>query len=129
MGSVQSQDLASHQWKDRVILLFTDDLEDQTYQNQIIELQNCKSGLKDRKLVVYHITPTAYKKGLSSTNWIDTAQKFYSYKKTNSAFEFVLIGLDGGKKVQQSEFMSCKKLFSTIDVMPMRRSEIKHRDR
>ncbi|MFT4833135.1 MAG: hypothetical protein ACI815_002799, partial [Psychroserpens sp.] len=30
-------------------------------------------------------------------------------------------GLDGGIKLRQSTILNCKKLFNTIDAMPMRR--------
>ncbi|WP_345165985.1 DUF4174 domain-containing protein [Algibacter aquimarinus] len=38
--------------------------------------------------------------------------------------ELLLIGLDGGIKLRQSKMLYCKDLFSVIDVMPMRKSEI-----
>jgi hypothetical protein len=51
-------------------------------------------------------------------------------KENKSGFQVLLIGLDGGVKMDQSEIISCKKLFGTIDSMPMRKAEmIKNEER
>ena len=41
-----------------------------------------------------------------------------------SDFRVLLIGLDGGKKLDQTKMLSVKKLFNIIDSMPMRQAEI-----
>ncbi len=128
MHTAYSQDLSSHQWKDRIIILLTDDVTDKTYQKQIYELQKNEAGLQERKLIVYHVKPEHLKEGLSSTDWKKASYLFDKHKKTNSGFEFVLVGLDGGIKLQQSEFITCEKLFSIIDKMPMRRIEVRNDD-
>lgn len=128
MHTAHSQDLSLHQWKDRIIILLTDDVIDKTYQKQIYELQKNESGLQERNFVVYHVKPEHLKKGLYSTDWKKESYLFDKHKKTNSEFEFVLIGLDGSIKLQQSEFITCEKLFSIIDAMPMRKSEMRDDD-
>lgn len=125
MTNAHSQELSSHQWEDRIILLLTDSHSNETFQKQISELQNNASGLIDRQLIVYQMLPEKYTKGLSNIDWKNDRNLYKTYKKTNSKFEFVLIGLDGSVKVQQSDFLACEKLFSIIDAMPMRRSEIR----
>ena len=42
----------------------------------------------------------------------------------NENFEVILIGLDGGIKLQQTEILIKKDLFRIIDTMFMRRNEI-----
>ena len=42
----------------------------------------------------------------------------------DTAFEVILIGLDGGEKLRQTKVLETDKLFAIIDGMPMRRSEI-----
>lgn len=124
MSAAQSQDISSHKWNDRIVLLLTEDVSNETYQKQVAELKTEEQGLKERKLIVYHLQPDSSKKGLSANQWEKASTLFETYKKTNSGFEFVLIGLDGGIKLQQTEFITSKELFSIIDVMPMRRSEM-----
>jgi hypothetical protein len=40
------------------------------------------------------------------------------------AFKVVLIGLDGGIKLQKNGQLTPEELFGTIDSMPMRRAEM-----
>ena len=47
------------------------------------------------------------------------------YKAEKSDFRVILIGLDGGEKLEQTEVLSAEKLFNTIDSMPMRQAEIR----
>ena len=79
--------------------------------------------------MVYQITPTHYQTGFTTTKeWKKSNALYDAYKKTTTPFEVVLIGLDGGVKLRQTLVLSCQKLFGTIDVMPMRRAEMRHRD-
>ncbi len=130
MGHVNAQNMESHTWKNRVLLLLTEDINNADYKNQIKELQACKNGLVDRKLIVYQITKTGYKIGLSATSkWHKSTQVYKEYQKTNIPFQVVLIGLDGGTKLREPDFISCEALFRVIDVMPMRKSELNAREK
>ena len=40
----------------------------------------------------------------------------------------VLIGLDGGVKLEKQEVLSMKELFSIIDAMPMRANELRNQN-
>jgi len=59
-----SQNIASHQWKNRVLLVLTDDTNATSFQNQIKELRAHTIGLADRKLIVYKIKEQTYTVGL-----------------------------------------------------------------
>lgn len=50
MNSIYSQNIEAHTWKNRVLLVFTDDLNNPLYQNQIIELQGHENELKSSKI-------------------------------------------------------------------------------
>ena len=129
MGRVNAQNMESHTWKNRVLLLLTQDINNTDYKNQIKELQACNNGLLDRKLIVYQITKTGYKIGLSAASKLQkSTQSYKEYKKGNVPFQVVLIGLDGGAKLREPGFVSCEALFRVIDVMPMRRSELNARE-
>lgn len=122
-----SQNITSHQWESRVLLVLTDNADTSTFLNQIKELQENENGLKDRKLIVYQIKEDAFSIGLKNEKWQNSLKLYKTYKSTNSSFEVVLIGLDGGIKLRQNYILTCKKLFKTIDVMPMRKSELKRK--
>lgn len=125
MNIIHTQNIKSHQWENRLLLVITDDINNEIYKNQITELKNNDKGLKERKLLVYQIKKDSYKKGLlENSDWQKSTDLYKTYRKTNTPFEILLIGLDGGIKLRQSKLLNCKYLFSIIDVMPMRRSEL-----
>jgi len=124
IDTANCQDLSSHQWNDRLVLVLFDSVSIATYQDQIKEFQVNENGLKERKLIIYHINPKEYKLGLLNGSWQRSKRLFNQYKKTDTHFEIILIGLDGSIKLRQTEFVSCKELFAVIDVMPMRSEEL-----
>ena len=121
--SLYAQDLSKHQWKDRLILIIASK-NNQKFQQQHKELQKEREGLKERKLVIYQILPEKYKTGFKEKNWKKYAELFEAYNGKKSDFRVLLIGLDGGKKLDQTKMLSVKKLFNIIDSMPMRQAEI-----
>lgn len=126
MTNLYAQDLSSHQWKERLVLILTSDLSNADYLKQLKELKADEKALEERKLVIYQITPTQFKVGLDEDgDWQQDSDLYRKYKTTESDVEVKLIGLDGGVKLDQRKFLSRKKLFSEIDAMPMRREEIR----
>lgn len=125
MQPFHAQNIDSYQWKNRILLVLTDDIDNSIFKNQIEELKRYEDGLKERKLIVYQIHNKAYKLGLAeNSNWQQSTQKYKTQKKTKSAFEVLLIGLDGGVKLRKTDLISCEALFRIIDVMPMRKNEL-----
>ena len=122
--NLNAQDLSKHQWKDRLILIITEE-KTEKFQQQITELQKHQQGLKERKLVVYKISPERYSTGFQEENWKSSTELYGKYKVKNSDFRVMLIGLDGGEKLEQTEVLSIEKLFNTIDSMPMRQAEMR----
>lgn len=118
------QDLGKHEGKDRVFIIASKKAEELNRQTKI--LQKDKDGLKKRKLKVYKVLPIKYSEGLENQNWINDQLFYEKVKRKKNDFEVILIGLDGGVKLRQTEMISLKKLFTLIDGMPMRRREIKN---
>ena len=125
INELHSQKLKEHEWKKRILLVLTDDINNTIYKNQIQELKDFEVGLTDRKLIVYHLLPAHYKKGLNKTKWRDSPLLYQEYKSSGSNFEIVLIGLDGKSKLRNKGFLSCTVLFHKIDIMPIRQSEMR----
>jgi hypothetical protein len=123
---MKAQDLSKHQWKNRVLLILTENIEDQEFKNQIKKLQNDQKGFQNRKLIIYQMTTTHFKLGISKENeWIKKSELYNNLKSNDKTFEVILIGLDGSEKLRQNTVLTIDKLFSLIDRMPMRRTEIK----
>jgi len=126
---IHAQDLTKHQWKDRVLLIVTDNPNSKEFQKQVKTLKHQETELKNRKLIIYQITPSEYKMGFSEEKkWIKNDKLYNNTKTIDNSFEVILIGLDGGEKLRQNELLSADKLFDVIDGMPMRRSEIENKN-
>ena len=119
-----SQNLASHKWKDRLILIMTTDTKSELYLKQIKEFLKDEKGLLERRLKFYKITPTAYSFGLDEDNFTQSDTFYQKFKDIESEFEIILIGLDGGIKLRKRELLTLEELYVKIDGMPMRRNEI-----
>jgi len=125
-----AQDLSSHQWKDRLVIIQSNDSSNSLFKSQIEELKTHQEGLKNRRVVVYQSIPKKYKKGLGDdVKWEESGGIFKTLMESDSEFEIILIGLDGGIKLRKNELIKYEELFGVIDQMPMRKSEIKRRNK
>lgn len=121
-----AQNISKHQWENRLVLILADDAESTMLKEQLDIFKANEPGLEDRKLLVYQILPEQYKIGLNqSGTWVSGEKLYKKYSSGLAAFEVILIGLDGGVKMRQSELLTVEDLFGTIDVMPMRRAELR----
>lgn len=127
MLNLNVQKLSTHQWKNRLVLVLTNDATDMNYQNQLKIFQAEAEAIKERKLLIYHITPTRYCTENDNKKWHNSSKLYTNYKQTNAPFEVILIGLDGRIKLTQNEILQTDKLFAIIDGMPMRRAELRRK--
>ncbi|WP_445749653.1 DUF4174 domain-containing protein [Polaribacter sp.] len=118
--------MENHLWKNRVLLIFTEDKNSTDYQQQISLLEKEIEELKERKLVVYSFTKTDFLVNFEST-WRNSNELFTKFNPKKAKFKIWLIGLDGGIKLAQSTNLSTEKLFAIIDGMPMRKREIQNK--
>ena len=130
--NLNSQNLESHSWINRIIIVKSKDAQLDKYQKQLVEFRNSMEELRDRKLVLYQIVGSKYRlndyenlyqeesEDLSS----DLAKEILNEK---NEFEVILIGLDGGIKLRRTELLTKEELFGIIDSMPMRKAELRNR--
>ena len=126
---MDSQDLKQHQWKNRIILVFSDDAESASYKKQIADLKEEKQGCTERKLLMYQVLPSQVRlndfSGAKSEKWNSASDLFTEFMSKDEEFKVVLIGLDGSVKENRSEPMSSEELFKIIDGMSMRKAEMR----
>ena len=125
-SALHAQNLSQHLWKNRVILIVSED--NAAFERQILAFKANEKGMNERSLIVYHLKSDEYKQIMPQSDVQKSTNLFEKYKQVNVSFEVILIGLDGGIKLRQKDFLSCEKLFATIDSMPMRSAETKNRD-
>lgn len=124
VGISFGQSLRKHRWKDRILLIISQDSARQMQQIGI--LKKDLKGIEERKLIVYLSTPYWLNRDVMKTKWLRNTRFYEKVKKMKGNFEIALVGLDGGVKLRQTEVISLEKLFALIDGMPMRRAEIKN---
>lgn len=123
-----AQSLSSHQWKDRLVVIYSDDTTNSTFQNQLQELKKDTEGIHDRKIVIYQSINGKVKKGLVENENCDNSEvEFQKLNDSHLKFEVLLIGLDGGVKLRKTDLLTIQELFGTIDQMPMRISEMRRK--
>lgn len=126
MTNAKAQDISSHRWENRIILIIADEPSNKELKEQMEELKvNCK-GLGERNLIIYQILPDKYRIGLDEKEeWLQSSALYEKYKPKKGDFKIILIGLDGGIKIQDAKPLSSETLFATIDSMPMRQTELR----
>lgn len=103
--------LSAYTWQERPVLIFAPSFDDPRYKQALAALRLAEPGLDDRDVrVLTDTTPGA--NGL-------LRQEFGA-----TGFMMILVGKDGGIKLQSDEVISPDQLFATIDRMPMRQREI-----
>lgn len=129
MTNINGQNLTKHHWENRVLIVKAQTLESVKYHDQIKEFRNSVNELKERKLIIYQILGEKYRE--LNINQKDTSGEWKKIEKQNSQiwnekedFKVILIGLDGGVKLEKDEILRKEELFGRIDSMPMRKKEL-----
>lgn len=108
-------DLSKHEWEQRVILLFTDDLTNPEFVAMKGDLASRTEGVAERHLVLYEVLTTQPRH-----------RKFVeAWGAAPNGFTYILIGKDGGEKMRANSAVDVADIFRTIDAMPMRQSEMR----
>lgn len=128
----QNVNTKSYKWKYRLVLIVSEGKENILYSKQLNELLDSAKAFEERKLKIIDIQPNKVREISYLNNqiiiepWQKNTELYRKYKSKKSNFKVLLIGLDGGiKKVIQQKFFPKKLLFTLIDGMPMRRTELK----
>ena len=125
---LKAQDLDKYQWKNRIILIITENEGSDVLNRQLQVLKDENKGLKERKLKIFQISPGKYRECFPrEKDWTTAEKSIYELKKSNSDYEILLLGLDGGVKLRQTEILETEKLFDLIDSMPMRKAEMQRK--
>jgi len=130
---MNAQDLDKHEWKHRILIVKTNDVTSEKFQAQLKEFKNASKEMLERKFVLYRIVDTDYTfldyKSLTLDNVGKVHGKLAKVLKESHDFEVILIGLDGGVKLRQTKILTQKALFDKVDSMPMRRSELRRKNK
>ncbi|WP_299117685.1 DUF4174 domain-containing protein [uncultured Winogradskyella sp.] len=121
-GCLFAQDVKSHLWKDRVIVISGNEASRDTIDAQFQRFENQLQKLKDRKLVIYMCINKFCVYYDSKTK-----PKMFNREETSEKFSINLFGLDGGSKFSSTKIIEPKLIFDLVDSMPMRRQELRNK--
>lgn len=129
-GSAQAGDinpaanpLLADKWQSRPLIMVTPSADNSDYERMrgIIETQ--RDAFNDRDMVLYTVENGDGMKNGQALTEAETDALLHSLDlSAQGPLTTVLVGKDGGKKVEQQGFVDPRQLFDTIDNMPMRRA-------
>ena len=127
LANGQNDMLEQYEWKNRLILLFGS-MSQPSVEKQITELEKDPDGITDRDLLIFHTDKDEVRFILKSSNpSLSASQLRNRYNIGEKEFRYILIGKDGGVKLNKKEFVPNRDLYSVIDAMPMRQREMRER--
>jgi hypothetical protein len=110
-----------------LVLLFGS-ISEYSVEKQINELKRDPEGINDRDLLIFHIEGNEVGFiGKSSSPSLSADRLRNRYNIAEQEYRYILIGKDGGVKLNKKEFVPNKDLYSVIDAMPMRQREMRER--
>ncbi len=115
--------LLADKGQSRPLVMVTPSADNHDYERMrgIVETQ--RDAFNDRDMVLYTVEGGAGMKEGQSLTEAETGALLSSLGlNARAPLTTVLIGKDGGKKVQQEGFVDPRQLFDTVDNMPMRRA-------
>jgi len=96
----------------RLLLVFADSESNSLLKQQQKILSAGLKGLKERDVEVKYF-------------YAEQVQAEFKKRNITAPFTIILVGKDGGDKLESLKPLSLKNIYDTIDAMPMRQSEMK----
>ena len=120
-----AQNISDYRWKNRLLVLVDTALETSAMKSQLNRLLVDEDGLKERDIVLFQLTPETLVLSTGRKPKF-SPQETYNYLSIPKDFKgLILVGKDGGVKLRKPFVVQAETIFTLIDGMPMRRSEIK----
>jgi hypothetical protein len=123
-------DLSQFQWKNRLLFLFAPNRNHPLFDTLHKALTAQQAEVADRDLVIFEILES--EPSSMNTNSIDsqTAQSLREkFDVSRGEFTVILIGKDGGIKLNRQAQTQLEDIFALIDAMPMRQDEMRQKNR
>jgi hypothetical protein len=117
--------MESYRYKKRPLVVFSpsDQHPGVTRQRNIVN--GNRSQFVERDVVVVYVTGNSVSHDLGAPQTLNASALRQRYKVSEGQFRVMLIGKDGGIKIDQSTPLAATDLASEIDRMPMRRDEVR----
>lgn len=125
--SAQAADdpLQAELWKTRPLILLADDANDPLLvrvREALAQPAN-REAFVERDMVLYTVVGKQAQRNDQPLDAIASKRLLLALDAGNQRPQIILVGKDGGKKIQQGADADLQKIFATIDRMPMRQGE------
>ena len=128
-AQAQSLDLSVFKWKNRLLFLFAPNRNHPLFDALHKSLAARQSEAAERDLVVFEIFESAASSMNDEAIDSETARLLREkFGIRRAEFAVILIGKDGGIKLDRKEHTKLDDIFSLIDAMPMRQEEMRQRN-
>ena len=119
--------MSDYQWKKRPIVVFSPSETDARFVRQKAILNGARTGFLDREVVVIYVVGGAMRHDFGPGPGMSGSALRSRFRASEGAFRVLLIGKDGGIKLDSPAPIAAADVFAEIDRMPMRRDEIRKR--
>jgi len=128
-AQAQSLDLSGFQWKNRLLFLFAPNQSHPMFSALHQSLAARQSEAGERDLVIFEILESAASSMNNEVIDSEAARRLREkFDVPGHEFTVILIGKDGGIKLDRKEQTQLDDIFALIDSMPMRQEEMRQRN-
>lgn len=127
-AQAQSLDLSEFQWKNRLLFLFAPNRNHPLFDALHQSLAARESEVAERDLVVFEILES--NASTINSEYIDSETAGWLRENFNirhAEFTVILVGKDGGIKLNRADQIQLDDIFALIDAMPMRQQEMRQK--
>ena len=121
----EAQPLSRYSWKNRPLVIFAPSQASPALARQRRIVSANVAGFRERDMVIIEVVGNTVNSRLGQAPGASAASFRQYYGVGRETFRAILVGKDGGSKLQRSSPVSASRLFALIDAMPMRRQEMR----
>jgi hypothetical protein len=123
-----SVDLSQFQWKNRLLFLFAPNRSHPLFDALQKSIANELAEVADRDLVIFEILESSPSRMDMTDLDPQLAQSLRDkFEVPRGRFAVILVGKDGGIKLERQDETRLEDIFALIDSMPMRREEMRQK--
>jgi hypothetical protein len=131
VGASQSEqensvNLEQYKWKNRLMFLFAPNRDHPSFESLHVSIVAREADVDERDLVIFEVLEAA--PSTVDGDPLDPAsarQLRERFGVPAGAFGVILVGKDGGVKLDRQDRTSLEEIFALIDSMPMRQEEMR----
>ena len=126
-GAMPASAMTDYKWKYRPLVVFADNEALAPLAEQRRMVSDGRSRLAERNVVVIWVVGDKVSAEFGPHPGASAKALRARFGTSTSPFRAVLVGKDGGTKLNSASPLSASALYATIDAMPMRQNEMRRR--